>query len=49
MEKHRLEIKKEKEKCALQTAGLQSEIDSLKDLLQTYEISNQRKDEVSDE
>lgn len=46
MEKHRLEIKKEKEKCALQTAGLQSEIDSLKDLLQTYEISNQRKDEI---
>ncbi|KAJ0067485.1 hypothetical protein NL108_007954, partial [Boleophthalmus pectinirostris] len=46
MEKHKLEMKKEKEKCRAQTAGLQSEIDHLKELLQTYEISNQRKDEV---
>ncbi|KAJ0019334.1 hypothetical protein NQD34_006903 [Periophthalmus magnuspinnatus] len=46
MEKHKLEMKKEKEKCAAETAGLQSEIDHLKELLQTYEISNQRKDEV---
>uniref|UniRef100_A0A8C6TFT2 Centrosomal protein POC5 n=1 Tax=Neogobius melanostomus TaxID=47308 RepID=A0A8C6TFT2_9GOBI len=46
MEKHKFEMQKEKEKCALQTAGLQTEIDHLKELLQTYEISNQRKDEV---
>ncbi|KAK7933558.1 hypothetical protein WMY93_004454 [Mugilogobius chulae] len=46
MEKYRLEIKKEKEKCATQTAALQSEIDHLKELLQTYETSTQRKDEV---
>ncbi|XP_072289971.1 centrosomal protein POC5 [Eucyclogobius newberryi] len=46
MEKHKLEMKKEKEKCATQTACLKSEIDHLKKLLQTYEISNQRKDEV---
>uniref|UniRef100_A0AAV2MS21 Centrosomal protein POC5 n=1 Tax=Knipowitschia caucasica TaxID=637954 RepID=A0AAV2MS21_KNICA len=46
MEKHKLEMKKERDKCAAQTGTLQSEIDHLKELLQTYEISNQRKDEV---
>ncbi|XP_041642380.1 centrosomal protein POC5 [Cheilinus undulatus] len=45
-EQHKLEMKKEKEKHAAQTAGLKSEIDGLKGLLQTYETSNQRKDEV---
>ncbi|KAI3371924.1 hypothetical protein L3Q82_006797 [Scortum barcoo] len=45
-EQHKLEMKKEREKYAAQTAGLKSELDSLKGLLQTYETSNQRKDEV---
>ncbi|XP_034728427.1 centrosomal protein POC5 isoform X2 [Etheostoma cragini] len=46
MEQHKLEIQKERERCAAQTAGLRSELDSLKGLLHTYETSNQRKDEV---
>ncbi|KAF7661068.1 hypothetical protein LDENG_00268840 [Lucifuga dentata] len=46
MEKHKLEMRREKENYAAQTAGLKSEMDSLKELLHTYEISNQRKDEV---
>ncbi|XP_059192546.1 centrosomal protein POC5 [Centropristis striata] len=46
MEQHKLEKKKERERYAAQTAGLRSELDSLKGLLQTYETSNQRKDEV---
>lgn len=41
-----LELRKEREKCTAQTAGLRSELDSLKELLQTYETSSQRKDEV---
>uniref|UniRef100_UPI0037E92415 centrosomal protein POC5 n=1 Tax=Semicossyphus pulcher TaxID=241346 RepID=UPI0037E92415 len=45
-EQHKLEMKKEMERHAAQTAGLKSELDSLKGLLQTYETSNQRKDEV---
>ncbi|XP_065821687.1 centrosomal protein POC5 isoform X1 [Labrus bergylta] len=45
-EQHKLEMRKEREKYAAQTAGLKSELDSLKGLLQTYETSNQRKDEV---
>ncbi|XP_041793153.1 centrosomal protein POC5 [Chelmon rostratus] len=45
-EQHKLEMKKEKERNAAQTAGLKSELDSLKGLLHTYETSNQRKDEV---
>ncbi|XP_074494300.1 centrosomal protein POC5 isoform X1 [Sebastes fasciatus] len=46
MEQHKLEIRKERERYAAQTAGLRSELDSLKGLLNTYETSNQRKDEV---
>ncbi|XP_029998627.1 centrosomal protein POC5 isoform X2 [Sphaeramia orbicularis] len=46
MEQHKLEVRKEREKFAAQSAGLKSELDSLKGLLQTYETSSQRKDEV---
>ncbi|XP_047446735.1 centrosomal protein POC5 [Mugil cephalus] len=46
MEQHKLEMMKERERHAAQTAGLKSELGSLKELLHTYEISNQRKDEV---
>ncbi|CAJ1068899.1 centrosomal protein POC5 isoform X1 [Xyrichtys novacula] len=45
-EQHKLEMRKEKERHAAETAGLKSELESLKGLLQTYETSNQRKDEV---
>ncbi|KAM3611424.1 uncharacterized protein V6R79_018381 [Siganus canaliculatus] len=45
-EQHMLELRKEKERCAAQTAGLESELGSLKELLHTYETSNQRKDEA---
>ncbi|XP_060927979.1 centrosomal protein POC5 [Limanda limanda] len=45
-EQHKLEMKQEKERCAAQQAGLKAELDSLKELLHTYETSNQRKDEV---
>lgn len=45
-EQHMLELRKEREKCTAQTAALRSELDSLKELLQTYETSSQRKDEV---
>ncbi|XP_078808395.1 centrosomal protein POC5 isoform X3 [Oryzias latipes] len=46
MEQHRLEMMKERERHAAQTTGLKSELDSLKELLHTYETSNQRKDQV---
>ncbi|MCI4392685.1 hypothetical protein PGIGA_G00148790 [Pangasianodon gigas] len=46
VEQHRLEMKKEREKHAAHIAGINAEMDSLKDLLNTYQISNQRKDEV---
>ncbi|KAK5871360.1 hypothetical protein PBY51_004245 [Eleginops maclovinus] len=46
MEKHKLEMRKEKERHEAQKAGLRSEMDSLKGLLHTYETSNQRKDQV---
>lgn len=46
-EQHKLELRRERERCAAQTAGLKSELDSLKGLLQTYETSNQRKDVVT--
>uniref|UniRef100_A0A673BYZ1 Centrosomal protein POC5 n=1 Tax=Sphaeramia orbicularis TaxID=375764 RepID=A0A673BYZ1_9TELE len=46
MEQHKLEVRKEREKFAAQSAGLKSELDSLKGLLQTYETSSQRKDEA---
>ncbi|XP_070760392.1 centrosomal protein POC5 [Enoplosus armatus] len=45
-EQHKLEMRKERERYAAHTAGLKSELDSLKGLLHTYETSNQRKDEV---
>ncbi|CDQ62722.1 unnamed protein product [Oncorhynchus mykiss] len=46
MEQHKLEVRKEREKHAACIAGLTAEMDSLKELLHTYETSNQRKDEV---
>ncbi|XP_028851604.1 centrosomal protein POC5 [Denticeps clupeoides] len=46
MEQHRLELRKERERHEAQAAELRTEMCSLKDLLHTYEISNQRKDEV---
>ncbi|XP_071396014.1 centrosomal protein POC5 [Centroberyx affinis] len=46
MEQHKLELRKEREKYAAQTAGLKAQLGSLKELLHTYETSNQRKDEV---
>ncbi|TRY64533.1 hypothetical protein DNTS_022654 [Danionella cerebrum] len=46
MEQHRIELKKEKEKHAEEVGAMNTEIDSLKQLLNTYQISNQRKDEV---
>lgn len=46
-EQHMLELRKEREKSAAQAAALRSELDSLKELLQAYETSSQRKDEVT--
>ncbi|XP_061585015.1 centrosomal protein POC5 isoform X2 [Cololabis saira] len=46
MEKHKQEMMKERERHAVQTAGLKGELESLKELLHTYETSNKRKDEV---
>ncbi|XP_037387289.1 centrosomal protein POC5 isoform X6 [Pygocentrus nattereri] len=46
VEQHRLEMRKERDKHAAHIAGINAEMDSLKDLLNTYQISNQRKDEV---
>ncbi|XP_030647711.1 centrosomal protein POC5 [Chanos chanos] len=46
LEQHRLELKKERQRHAAHVAGIKAELDSLRDLLHTYEISNQRKDEV---
>lgn len=46
IEEHRLEMKKEREKHAAHIAGINAEMDNLKDLLNTYKISNERKDEV---
>uniref|UniRef100_A0A3B1IKG2 Centrosomal protein POC5 n=1 Tax=Astyanax mexicanus TaxID=7994 RepID=A0A3B1IKG2_ASTMX len=46
VEQHRLELKKEREKHAAHIAGINAEMDGLKELLNTYQISNQRKDEV---
>lgn len=45
-DQHMVELGKEREKSAAQTAALRSEMDSLKELLQAYETSSQRKDEV---
>ncbi|XP_051949956.1 centrosomal protein POC5 [Xyrauchen texanus] len=46
VEQHRLELKNEREKHAAHMAAVNAEMDGLKDLLNTYQISNQRKDEV---
>ncbi len=46
VEQHRLELKKEREEHAAHMAAINAEMDGLKDLLNTYKISNQRKDEV---
>lgn len=46
-EQHKQEVRKERERHAAQAAGLKSELDSLKELLKTYETSSQRKDEVA--
>ncbi|GAA6109049.1 centrosomal protein POC5 [Tachysurus ichikawai] len=46
VEQHRLEMTKQRGKNAAHIAGINAEMDSLKDLLNTYQISNQRKDEV---
>ncbi|XP_048045063.1 centrosomal protein POC5 [Megalobrama amblycephala] len=46
VEQHRLELKKEREKHVEHMAAVNAEMNSLKDLLNTYQISNQRKDEV---
>ncbi|KAI5088323.1 centrosomal protein POC5 isoform X1, partial [Silurus meridionalis] len=48
VEQYRLEMKKEREIHAAHIAGINAEMDSLKDLLNTYQISNQRKDEAFD-
>jgi len=46
VEQHRLELKKEREKHAAHVAAVNAEMDGLKDLINTYQLSNQRKDEV---
>ncbi|XP_016106419.1 centrosomal protein POC5-like [Sinocyclocheilus grahami] len=46
VEQHRLELKKEREKHAAHMAAVNAEMDGLKDLLNTYKTSNQRKNEV---
>ncbi|XP_054905205.1 centrosomal protein POC5 [Poeciliopsis prolifica] len=46
VEQHRMDLKKEGEKHALQMAGLKSELETMKGLVRTYEMSNLRKDEV---
>lgn len=40
-------MRKERERHAAQTDGLKLEMESLKELLRTYETSSQRKDEVT--
>lgn len=40
-------MRKERERHAAQAAGLKLEMESLKELLRTYETSSQRKDEVT--
>ncbi|KAL4617535.1 centrosomal protein POC5 [Arapaima gigas] len=46
VEHHRQELKKERQRHAAHTAALGVQMDGLKELLHTYETSNQRKDEV---
>lgn len=45
-EQHKLVLRKEREAHAANMAAQNAEMDSLRDLLHTYEISSQRKDEV---
>ncbi|KAL2092387.1 hypothetical protein ACEWY4_012185 [Coilia grayii] len=45
-EQHKLALRKEREKHAANMAAQNAEMDGLRDLLHTYEISSQRKDEV---
>lgn len=45
-EQHKLALRKEREKHEADMAAVCAEMDGLKDLLHTYEISSQRKDEV---
>ncbi|KAM4808295.1 centrosomal protein POC5 [Rhinophrynus dorsalis] len=46
IEQHKLEMRKEEEKHAEHITQLNNQIDNLQKLLQTYELSIQRKDEV---
>ncbi|KAI8493683.1 Centrosomal protein poc5 [Branchiostoma belcheri] len=46
IERHRLEMRAEQERHAREVSQLQNEIESLKELLHTYEQSIQRKDQV---
>ncbi|XP_061842514.1 centrosomal protein POC5 isoform X2 [Nerophis lumbriciformis] len=46
IDQHKRELQKEREIHNAQKEALKLELDSLKDLLNTYEISNKRKDEV---
>lgn len=46
IEQHRLQMRNEREKHAAHVARLTNDMDNLKELLHTYETSNQRKDEV---
>ncbi|NXU35796.1 POC5 protein, partial [Drymodes brunneopygia] len=46
MQHHKLQMRQEKEKHAAQVKQLQNEVENLKELLHTYEISISRKDEV---
>lgn len=46
VQQHKQEMMKERTRHEAQTAGLKSELNGLKELLHTYETSNQRKDEV---
>ncbi|XP_050842854.1 centrosomal protein POC5 isoform X1 [Serinus canaria] len=46
IQQHKLQMRQEKEKQATQVKQLQNEIENLKELLHTYEISISRKDEV---
>ncbi|XP_076126605.1 centrosomal protein POC5 isoform X2 [Alosa pseudoharengus] len=45
-EQHKLALRKEREKHAADMVAVNAEMDGLKDLLHTYELSSQRKDEV---
>lgn len=46
IQQHKLQMRQEKEKHDTQVKQLQNEMENLKELLHTYEISISRKDEV---